>query len=133
MGKGAARRDRQRLRDPQSFVPLGHSFGTGERSDLQLRHTPTDSEMDDAGVLRLAGARRDDGTETGLSGHVEGPFGFGNRTRLVRLDENRVAGAALGGGGDPVGVGDEVVVADDLDLLADGPGEAFDADSVVLG
>ncbi len=75
---------------------------------------------------------RGDHAVAGLLSHLDGVEGFGDGADLVDLDENRVGGAHLDALGQTLGVGDEEVVANDLDLLAQGLGEGDVAFPVAL-
>ena len=52
-------------------------------------------------------------------GHLHGLQGLGQGADLVDLDQQGVGGAHRDALGQALGVGDEEVVADDLDLVAD--------------
>ena len=58
------------------------------------------------------------GGVTGLVCHLDGLQRLGNRADLVQLDEDRVAAAQANALGQTLGVRDEQVVADQLDLAA---------------
>ena len=58
------------------------------------------------------------GGVTGLVRHLDGLQRLGNRADLVQLDEDRVAAAQANALGQALGVRDEQVVADQLDLAA---------------
>src|SRR5690606_26664012 len=63
---------------------------------------------------------------------LERSLGFAQRTGLVRLDQNRVAGADRLAVADTIGIGDEVVVADDLKRGTNRRGERDQAGFVVF-
>jgi hypothetical protein len=65
-------------------------------------------------------------------GHLDGLEGLGEGADLVDLDEDRVGDAVGDAAGEALGVGDEEVVADELDAVADGLGEGRPAVPVVL-
>ncbi len=73
--------------------------------------------------LGLAGAVGHDGGVAGPVGHLDGVQGLGQGADLVDLDEDGVAHLLLNAGLEPLGVGDEQVVAHQLDAVADGLGE----------
>ena len=66
-------------------------------------------------------------------GHLHGLEGLGQGADLVDLDQQGVGGAELDALGEALGVGDEEVVADDLDLVADLLGEVLPVVPLVLG
>ena len=75
---------------------------------------PADGEMDDRDVLALARAGGDDRIPADGVGGIERGLGLGDGAGLVRLDQRRIAGPGGLRAGDAGGIGDEIVVADDL-------------------
>jgi len=75
---------------------------------------------------------RDDGGVACALGHVDGFDGLGEGADLVELNEDGVAGAHLDALRQALRVGDEEIVADDLDFLSKGLGEFDIAVPVVL-
>jgi len=57
--------------------------------------------------------------EAAALGHLDGVQRLREGADLVDLDEECVGGALLDAAGEALGVGDEEVVADDLDLVAE--------------
>src|SRR6185437_6370683 len=113
----------QRLLDPKHLVPLRHPFAAGKAPDLELSGAPAHGKMRDRRILGLAGPSRDD---AGIADVFSGPARverLGQSPALIGLQQHAVAGTRFGGLADPVGVTDQVVVADDLHLAADGGGE----------
>ncbi len=89
-------------------------------------------DVGDGGVFGLARAVADHRGVAGAVGHLDGLEGLGQGADLVDLDQDAV-GAALGDAlRQALGVGDEEVVADDLDLVAQGLGDRGVAGPVVL-
>ena len=117
----------------ESLVPFCHALAAGEAADLELADAPADGEVDDGDVFGLAGPCRDDAGETCLLGGLPGLIRFGEGAALVGLQQDCVGGAAEGGLADPGRLGDQEVVADDLDAVPDLVGEGGEADVVVLG
>src|SRR5260370_41479833 len=76
-----------------------------------------DGEIGDEGVLGFAGTMRDDGIVAGFAGQFDGVDGFRDAADLVQLDENGVGDAFADAAGKTRSVGDEEVVADELDFL----------------
>ena len=120
---GEARLRAQGLFDAQRFVPLRHALAAGERADLELARVPAHREVHDGHVLGLARARRHDGAEPGALARVQRGARLGDGAGLIRLDQHGVAGLVCGGLAHQRGVGDQVVVADDLDAVAERGGE----------
>ena len=74
-----------------------------------------------------------DGRPAGARGHLDGVQRLGERADLVELDEDGVGRALLDALGEALDVGDEEVVADDLDAVAELVGHELPAVPVVLG
>ena len=74
-----------------------------------------DREVGDRRVLGLARAVGDHRRVAGLAGDPDRLEGLGQGPDLVDLDQDRVADAELDPAPQPLGVGDEEVVADELD------------------
>ena len=102
--------------DAQQLVVLGDSVGAGRRAGLDLAAVGGDGEVGDGDVLGLARAVRHDRRVGVAGGELDGVEGLGERADLVDLDEDRVGRAGVDAAGEPLGVGDEEVVADELDL-----------------
>src|ERR1700730_14847175 len=77
----------------KAFVPLRHALGAREGSDFELACIPSNAQMSDGYILRLAGARGDNRSETSIFACFQGRVGLGNSAGLVRLDQNRVHSA----------------------------------------
>ncbi len=60
---------------------------------------------------------RDDGIVAGFAGQLDGVDGFGDAADLIELDEDGVGDAFVDAAGEARCVGDEEVVADELDFL----------------
>src|SRR6266536_38608 len=75
-------------------------------------------EVGDEGVFGFAGAVGDHLRPAGAAAQAHGFEGLGDGADLVDLDQGGVAGAALDGLANDGGVGDEDVVADELDTAA---------------
>ena len=86
-----------------------------------------DHEIGDEGVFGFAGAVRDDGGVSGAARHLDGFDGFGHRADLIQLDQDRIADVFGDAALQARGVGDEEVVADELDLLAEDAGQVLPA------
>ena len=108
----------QLLLNAQQLVVLCNTLGTAGSTGLDLAGVQRHGQIGNGGVLGLAGAVRADGGVTGLVGHLDGLQRLGNRTDLVQLDQDGVAGTQLDALGQTLGVGDEQVIAHQLDLAA---------------
>src|SRR5262249_7557971 len=86
----------------------------------------------DGGVLRLAAARRDHRPIPRGPRHVDDLQGFRQRADLVWFDEYAVGDLALDAELEPLGVGDEQVVAYQLDIRSDTVSETFPAFPIVF-
>ncbi len=84
------------------------------------------------GVLGLAGAMGNDGGVAGSLSHSYSLDRLGDGADLVELDENGVAGAHGYALFQTLGVGDEEIVAHDLDLVPQGFGKLDIALPIVL-
>ena len=81
---------------------------------------------------------RNNGVVSGFARKFDRVNGFGDAADLIELDENRVGNAFLDAAGEAFGVGDEEVVADELNFLlgrfcADRIGERFPSGPIVFG
>ena len=75
-----------------------------------------DREVGDRGVLGLAGAVAHHAAEAVAVREVDGVEGLGERADLVDLHQQRVGGLLADAAPEPLDVGDEQVVADELHL-----------------
>ncbi|BAC17851.1 conserved hypothetical protein [Corynebacterium efficiens YS-314] len=122
----------QQLLDAQQLVVLGHTVGTCRCTGLDLAAVQRDSQIGDGGVLGLTGTVGHHGGVTCAVCHVDGVEGLGEGTDLVDLDQDGVGGL-LGDALLQTGrVGDEEVIADDLNLVTDLGGQCDVAIPVVL-
>src|SRR6185369_7994264 len=119
--------------DPEELVVLGDTVRTRRRAGFDLACAGADCEVGDKSVFALAGAMGDDGGVSVAASEFDGFEGFAYGANLVELDQNRVRSAGLDALGQQLGVGDEEVVADELDFVADLIGEHLPAGPVVLG
>ena len=106
------------LLDAEKLVVLGDALAAAGGAGLDLAGVQRNGQVGNRGVLGLAGAVGRNGGVTGLVRHLDGLQRLGNRADLVQLDEDRVAAAQANALGQALGVRDEQIVADQLDLAA---------------
>ena len=108
------------LFDAEELVVFGDAVGAGGGAGLDLSGSGGDSEIGDEGVFGFAGAVGDHGIVAGLAGELDGLDRFGDRANLIELDEDGVGDAFVDAAGEALGVGDEDVVAHELNFLLGG-------------
>ena len=118
--------------DAEELVVLGDAVGAAGRAGLDLAGAGGDREVGDEGVFGLAGAVADDGGVAVAAAELDGLEGLGDGADLVELDQDGVGDLLLDALLQALGVGDEEVVADELDV-AELLGEELPAVPVVLG
>src|SRR6185437_5100051 len=79
-----------------------------------------DDEIGDEGVFGFAGAVRDDGGVASLARDLDGVDGFRDAADLIELYENRVGDFLLDAARENLRIGDENIVADQLQFVAEG-------------
>src|SRR4029453_13956658 len=94
---------------------------------LDLTCVGGNGDVSNGGVLGFAGAVRGDGGVTGALGQGDGVERFGQGADLVDLDQQGVRRGGVDALLQALGVGDEEVVAHELDLVADCVGEGLPA------
>src|SRR6476620_2424998 len=115
------------LLDAQQLVVLGDALGARGGAGLDLAAVGGDGEVGDGDVLGLPRAVAHHAAVAVAVGQVDRVEGFGERADLVDLDQQRVRGAGGDAAAEPLGVGDEQVVADDLHLAAEALGHGLPA------
>src|SRR5437879_1991955 len=130
---GVARRITELELDLHQPVVLGHALAPRERTGLDLSGVQRDAEIGDGRVFGLAGAVRDHGREPRAVGELDGFDRLGERADLVELDEHGVRRSLGDPAADPVDVGDEEVVAYELQPVAERLREGLPAVPIVLG
>src|SRR5688572_12366135 len=106
------------LGDADELVVLGDAVGAGGGPGFDLAAVGGDGDVADRRVFGLARAVGEDGAEAVADGHVDGGKGLAERADLVDLHQDRVGSLRLDALLEELDVGDEQVVADKLDLLA---------------
>ena len=120
------------LFDAQQLVVLSNALVASRSTGLDLATVETDSQVSDGGVLSLTGAVRHHGIVTGVVGHCDGLEGLRQRTDLVDLDQQSVSGLLLNALSQTLRVGNEEVIADNLDLVTKLSGQGSVALPVIL-
>ena len=120
------------LLDAQQAVVLGHALGTGRGAGLDLAAVQGDGQVGNGGVLGLAGAVGHHRLVAVVVRQGDGLEGLRQGADLVDLDQQGVGCVLLDALGQAGRVGDEEVVADQLDLVADLLGQLDPAVPVVL-
>ena len=118
--------------EPQQPVELGHPLAAGGRARLDLPAVRRHREVGDRRVLGLAAAVRHDRGVAGRQRQFDGVEGLAQRADLVDLHEDRVGDAAVDAPPEPVDIGDEHVVAHELDATAERGRERGPAVPVLL-
>ena len=119
--------------DAQELVVFGDAVGAGGGAGFDLAGAHGDYEIGEEGVFGFAAAMGDDGGVVGLASHFDGFDGFGDGADLIELDQDGVADAFGDAAGENFRVGDENIVADELDFFAEVAGEEFPAVPIVFG
>ena len=117
----------QVLLDAQELVVLGQAVRAAQGAGLDLAGVHGHGQIGDEGVLGLARAVGDHRGVGRLLGHLDGVQGLGQGADLVQLDEDGVGHALVDAFGQDLGVGDEDVVAHQLDGVAQGVGQLLPA------
>src|SRR5271168_3950544 len=112
-----ARRAAEFFFDAQELVVLGNAVGAAGGRGLDLPRSGSHGKIGDKSVLGLPRAVRNDGVVSRFAGHLDRVDRFRYRPDLIQLDQNGVADSFLNAAGESLGVGDEQVVADELNSL----------------
>src|SRR5207302_11062875 len=120
------------LLDAEELVVLRDAVSAAGRAGLDLAGAGGDCEVGYKGVLGLAGAVADDAGVAVAAAKLDGLEGLGDGAGLGDLDWDGVGDLLLDALLQALGVGDEEVVADELDVAED-LGEVLPAVPVVLG
>ncbi len=115
------------------MVVLGDAVGAGGGAGFDLAGAGAYGEVGDEGVFGLAAAVADDRGVAEAAGQFDGVEGFGDGADLVDLNQDGVGDLLFDSLLEALGVGDEEVVADELDSVAEDFGEVSPAGPVVFG
>src|ERR1700712_2606987 len=129
---GKAGRGAELLLDPEKAVVLGDPVRARGGAGLDLAGAGGDREVGDRRVLGLSGAVRDHRRVAGVAGDPDRLQGLAQGADLVDLDEDRVAYSELDPAPQALGIGDEEVIADQLDAIAEGLSQELPAVPVLL-
>src|SRR5215469_1794465 len=111
-----ARRVFQFFFNSDQLVVFGNAVGARSRAGLDLTCTGANREIGNEGVFRLARAMRDNRIVAVAPRQRDAIERLRNGADLIELDQNRVAGALLDSLPQALGVGDEKVIPNQLDL-----------------
>ena len=119
--------------DAEELVVLGHTVGTGSGTGLDLSSVDGNGEVSDGRIFGFTGTVGDHAGIAVCLGKADRVKGFGEGTDLVDLDEDGVRDAFDDAFAENRWVGDEEVVADELDLVAKAFGEFLPAFPIGFG
>ena len=109
--------------NPQKLVIFRCSFTSARRSGFNLSASETNNQISDESVFSFAASVADHDAPALFVTHGGCFDGFGQGSDLVDFQEQRVARFLVDSCLDSGWVGDEEIVADNLDFGADGCGE----------
>ena len=118
--------------DAEELVVFRDPIAAGSRAGFDLAGIGRDGDIGDGDILGLTGTVGDDGGVVILVGEFDGVEGLGEGADLVDLHEDRIGGAGCDTLFEEVDVGDEEIVAHELNFVAEGDGEFFPGGPVVL-
>ena len=104
--------------DAEELVVFGDAVGTAGGAGFDLAGAGAYGEVGDEGVFGFAGAVADDRGVAVATSQLDGVEGLGDGADLVDFDEDGVGDFLLDSLLEALGVGDEEVVADELDEVA---------------
>src|SRR6516225_8995097 len=122
----------QFLLDPQQLIVFRGAVGARQRAGFDLAAVGRHRKVGNGRVLGFAGAMRHDGGIARLEREFYGGKGLGQGADLVDLDQDGIGAAVFDTVGQPLYVGDEEIVADQLAFAADHVGQLFPAVHIVF-
>jgi len=123
----------EELFDPEQLIVFGHAIGAAERTGFDLTGVGGHRNVADGGVFGFARAMADHGGVTVFLGQFDGVHGLGQRPDLVDLDQDRVGDALVDPSAKEFDIGDEEIVADELDAVAQFVGQEFPVPPIAFG
>ena len=118
--------------DTEELVVLSHTFASCRSASLDLSSVQSDGNVCDGGIC---GFTRAVGNDSGIACalcHLYCFEGFGQGTDLVQLDQNGIRYAHVNALGKAFGIGDEEIIADELDFAAETVGQFLPAFPVLF-
>jgi hypothetical protein len=100
---------------------------TRQRTGFDLTGAGRDRKVGNCRIFRFTRAVRNHGCVTGLLRHSDGGKRFGQTANLVQFDQNRVSHVRLDTVAQDFGIGDEQIVANELNTFAKRIGQRFPA------
>jgi Helicase subunit of the DNA excision repair complex len=119
--------------DAEKLVVFCKAVGAGHRAGLDLAAVGCDCEICEGGVLGFARAVGSDSGVMVAVSELDGVQSLGQGADLVQLDQDAVSATHLDALFKILDVGDEEVVADELDFLAEFLGEELPAVPIAFG
>lgn len=123
----------QTLLNAHQLVVFLHPLTATRRTGLQMSGAEGDGEVSDEAVHGLAAAMRHHRAPVRVVGKLHCRAGFGQAADLIELDQHGVGHVFLDAARDAFHVGDEQVVTDQLDPIAEYLVESLPAGPVVFG
>jgi hypothetical protein len=80
--------------NPNGLVPFCHPLRPGEGANFELVGSPTNGQVNDRCVLGFSRSRRYDCAPPDVARGFQRIVGLSQRSRLIRLEEHRIAGIA---------------------------------------
>ena len=108
----------QHLFDPQQLVVFGHPVTARGRTGLDLARVKSDGQIGDRGIFRFAAAMAGNTAVAIAMSQLDRLNRFGQRADLIDFDQNAVGDAFVDTALKSRRVGDEQVVADQLNAIA---------------
>ena len=105
--------------DAEQLVVFADAVGAAGCAGLDLAGARCNCQIGDCRIFGFAAAMAHNGRPAGTASHINGFEGFGERADLVELDQNRICAAELDALCQPLSIGYEQIVADELNLVAD--------------
>src|ERR1035437_7181721 len=121
------------LFDLQKAVVFCDALTAADGARLDLAHAGRHGKVGNAGVIGLARTMRDDRAIPVLTSNLNAFERFRHRADLIQLDQNGVGDAVFDALTKDCGIGDKIVVADQLYPASKGFGQLLPAGAIVFG